>query len=196
MVKIYIQAKGDKSMTGKERVIRTMSYQEPDRVPLMEVAAGNKLATSILGRPANVFFSGDAIKNLVLMSKNVNHRKRKEFAENGYRDQLDFFSCLGIDAVPVMPGAYVLNSINPFGHSGSNDNEAIEIEELDGNTWKIMDDYGFWSIVKYVPSSDTAVITDHSLRYEGEKGVQRLVKIWKSKDYSRLPEAGQRQLVP
>ena len=175
-------------MTGKERVKIALNHQEPDIVPMMEVAAGNKLASAILGKDANIFFSGDAIRKLILASINITQESRKEFAENSYKDQLDFFHKMGIDAVPVMPGAYVLNSINPFGHSGMNDNPAVEIEVLEENAWKIKDEYGFWSVVKYVPSSDTAVIADHCLRYEGLKGLERLVKIWKSKDYNKLPD--------
>ena len=174
-------------MTGKERVKIALDHREPDKVPLLEVAAGNKLASAVLGRKANIFFSGDAIRNLILASINITPGSRRELAESSYRDQLDFFSKMGIDAVPVMPGAYVLNSINPFGHSGMNDNAAVEIETLEENTWKIKDDYGFWSVVKYVPGSDTAVIADHCLRYEGIKGLERLITVWKSKNYETLP---------
>lgn len=156
-------------------------------MPMMEVAAGNKLAGAVLGRDANIFFSGDAIKNLVLMNIGSTPEKKKNFAIQGYIDQLDFFSKMGIDAVPAMPGAYVLNTINPFGHSGMNDNQAREVEVLEDNSWKIKDEYGFWSVVKYVPESDTAIIADHCLRYNGTKELERLVKIWKKKDYTKLP---------
>ncbi len=174
-------------MTGKERVRISLNHQEPDRVPMMEVAASNRLASAILGREANIFFSGDAIRKLVLMNIDSTPEKKGDFAIQGYTDQLDFFNIMGIDAVPVMPGAYVLNTINPFGHSGMNDNLATEVEVLEENTWKIKDEHGFWSIVKYVPESDTAIIADHCLRYNGLTELERLVKIWKKKDYSRLP---------
>ncbi len=178
-------------MTGKERIKTALEHKEADRVPSLEVAAGNKLASAVLGRPANIFFSGDAIKNLILMNIDATTAKRRQFARQSYIDQLDFFSTLEIDAVPAMPGAYVLNTINPFGHSGSNDNEAATIETLEQNTWKITDEHGFWSVVKYAPASDTAVISDHCLRYDGEKNLKRLVNIWKKKDYTKLPESWQ-----
>ena len=178
-------------MTGKERVKVSLDHQEPDRVPMMEVAAGNKLASAILGRKANIFFSGDAIKNLVIMNAEDVQQNQKSFAVQGYTDQMDFFDMMGIDAVPVMPGAYVLNSINPFGHSGMNDNPAVSVETVEKDTWKIIDEHGFWSVVKYVPQSDTAIISDHCLRYDGLKELKRLVKIWKDKDYSKLPDVWQ-----
>ncbi|MFO7928248.1 MAG: uroporphyrinogen decarboxylase family protein, partial [Candidatus Humimicrobiaceae bacterium] len=77
------------------------------------------------------------------------------------------------------------------GHSGMNDNIAVEIETLDENSWKIKDEYGFWSVVKYVPSSDTSVIIDHCLRHNGLNELKRLIKVWKNKDYSKLPQEWQ-----
>jgi hypothetical protein len=178
-------------MTGKERVKASLNHHEPDRVPMMEVAAGNTLASKVLGRQVNIFFSGDAIKNLVIMNMDATPGEKKDFAVQGYIDQLEFFDRMGIDGVPVMPGAYVLNTINPFGHSGMNDNQAVEVEKIEKNAWKIKDEHGFWSVVKYVPESDTAVISDHCLRYNGEKELKRLVKIWKNKDYSKPPAVWQ-----
>lgn len=178
-------------MTGKERVKISLDHDEPDRVPLIEVAAGNKLASRILGRDVNIFFSGAAIKNLIELNIDGSNEDKKNFAVNTYKDQLKFFNAMGIDAVPIMPGANVLNSINPFGHSGMNDNPAVEVKVLSKNEWKIIDEYGFWSVVKYIPESDTAVISDHVLIHEGIKGLKRLLNIWKSKDYSKLPDEWQ-----
>lgn len=177
--------------TGKERVKVSLNHEEPDRVPLMEVAAGNKLASKVLGRKVNIFFSGDAIKNLIEVNINGSTEDKKNFITNTYIDQLTFFNKMGIDAVPIMPGGNVLNSINPFGHSGMNDNPAVEIKVISKYEWKIIDEYGFWSVVRYNPESDTANISDHVLLHEGLKGLKRLIKIWKSKDYSKLPQEWQ-----
>lgn len=175
-------------MNGKERVKKTLDHKEPDRVPLIEVAAGNTLASAVLGREVNIFFSGDAIKNLIEANTIERNIDKDVFAEKGYMDQLDFFATMGIDAVPAMPGAFVLNTIDPFGHSGMNDNPAIEVEILKENDFHIKDEYGFWSKVKYNPESDTANIYDHSLCHYGIEGLKRLVKIWSEKDYSKLPK--------
>ena len=45
-------------MKGKERVKIALDYKEADKVPMLKVTAGNKLAREVLGRPANIFFSG------------------------------------------------------------------------------------------------------------------------------------------
>lgn len=178
-------------MNGKERVKTTLDHKEPDRVPLIEVAVGNRLGSSVVGRDVNIFFSGDAIRNLIKANTKEDHRDKEEFALEGFRAQLEVFSRLGIDAVPAMPGAFVLNTIDPFGHSGMNDNPAREVEIIGREDFHIKDEYGFWSKVRYNKDSDTANIYDHSLCHDGIKGLKRLVKIWSEKDYSRLPEEWQ-----
>ena len=174
-------------MTGKERVKIALGHEEPDRVPLLEVAVGNKLASKILEREVNVFFSGDAIKNLIKITSKNNAALIEEFAVESVKAQLEFSQRMGIDTVPVMPGAFVLNSGNPFGHSGMNDNQAVEVLEVSENKWKIIDEFGLWSIVEYKPSSDTAIISDHIIAQEGITAVKKMIKTWKSKDFSRLP---------
>lgn len=175
-------------MNGKERVKTTLEHIEPDRVPLIEVAVGNKLGSAVMGREVNIFFSGDAIKNLIEANTKESPIDKKEFALKGYKDQLEVFSKLNIDAVPAMPGAFTLNTIDPFGHSGMNDNPAREVDIIGKNDFHIKDEHGFWSKVRYNADSDTSVIYDHSLCHEGIKGLKRLIKIWSEKDYSRLPE--------
>ena len=128
-------------MTGKERVKKALEHQEADRVPLLEIAIGNKLASKVLEREVNVFFSGDAIKNLIKMTAQGDQSLKKKFATESVIAQVQFSSKIGIDTVPVMPGAFVLNSGNPFGHSGANDNQAVEIIEVSPNRWKIIDEF-------------------------------------------------------
>ncbi len=173
-------------MTGKERVKKALEHQEADRVPLLEIAIGNKLASKVLEREVNVFFSGDAIKNLIKMTAQGDQSLKKKFATESVIAQVQFSSKIGIDTVPVMPGAFVLNSGNPFGHSGANDNQAVEIIEVSPNRWKIIDEFGFWSVVEYKPSSDTAIIADHIIAREGISALKRMIKTWKNKDYSKL----------
>ena len=82
----------------------------------MEIVVGNKLASKILGRDVNVFFSGDAIKNLIKMTAKGDQSLKKKYAIDSVIAQIQFSSKIGIDTVPIMPGAFILNSGNPFGH--------------------------------------------------------------------------------
>jgi hypothetical protein len=169
-----------------------LDHQEADRVPMLEIAIGNKLASSILERDVNVFFSGDAIKNLIKMTAEYDESLRDRFITESVIAQVQFSRQMGIDTVPIMPGAYVLNSGNPFGHSGANDNPAVEVKEISPNRWKIIDEFGFWSIVEYKSSSDTAIIADHIIAREGLSALKRMIKTWKDKDYSQLPPIWQK----
>jgi len=43
-------------MTGKERIKKALEHQEADRVPLLEIAIGNKLASKIQVMPCTVAY--------------------------------------------------------------------------------------------------------------------------------------------
>jgi len=103
-------------MTGKERIIKALSHEEPDRVPVMEYIFEHGIIEQVLGRPS--FWRGH-FKEI----KAYWEGRRDEVVESQKRDVVDFVRELGLDGVTV-------TLVPPKGF------QPEPLQQLDEETWR------------------------------------------------------------
>jgi hypothetical protein len=112
-------------MTPKERVLKALRHEEPDRVPLGEFATDHSVISQALGRQS--FWRGKRLQYEALWDG-----RRDEVVDTMKRDIVEFTLKMGLDMVPVN---LVPHKDLPF----------LKPKQLDADTWE--DERG--NIVKY-----------------------------------------------
>lgn len=153
------QEKTNKTMTSLERVRRTFSHREPDRVPVFEIGFNSPAASEILGREAWVGIGGRiraVIQNQFLMEGRIS-----EFRLKQVEDYVALYRKLGLDILPV----------------GVHPSDPPVPRLIAENTWIYEDEKtGSWSVHLYEPMSDMYCEVDSDLAREGIPAFERLVE--------------------
>ncbi|MCD6361424.1 MAG: hypothetical protein J7M38_11260, partial [Armatimonadetes bacterium] len=136
-------------MTSRERIRKTLRFEEPDRVPFFEQGVASNVASDILGREA-VTGGGSARFGSMLAGLSGVEAYR-EYHERARSDWADLIEVLDMDAV------------TPAWTSGG-----VPVARLDEFTVRFEDPATeTWSIQRFSPSSDTTYEVDSSLMSEG-----------------------------
>jgi len=153
-------------LSPKQRVKTAFNHQEPDRVPIGELAISEHLASELLGREAWVVsggtFSGK-IANRMLMEG-----RRDELVERHCADTAELIEKLDLD-LTFFPGVrFPKNPAIP-----------VQIKE---NEWLVEDKANdMWFLYAYSPDSDTYSNIDCSIRQRGFSELEKYVKMLEHK---------------
>jgi len=147
-------------MNGKERVITSLNFKEPDFVPVSDQLIVSKVAGEILGRYAYTGggeFSKDVIELL--------YKGERDFLVERYvEDTVELHKKLGLDFVRV-------------GTVPSKDYKETLPEKIGENLYRYENkETGNYTIMKFSPSSGEFFVVESSLNEEGEKALEREIK--------------------
>ena len=179
-----------KQLTSRERIRRSLAHEEPDRVPLFELAFGTKLASQLLGR--KVFFprSGGLSLKRIIQANMAGRTMRQKLIKEGTETQIELYDKIGYDAIYLIPTEYLQPVCGSFGLFGNNYLFDVTIEEVRPDTWKVSSSEGVWSIYRYDETSDAFFSMDDSIKSGGIKALRRYVEILESnnKDINEYTE--------
>jgi len=167
-------------MNGRERVAVALRHQEPDRVPLFELAFGNRLASKVMGREIHIGrAAGDAYRD-ILVANMQGRAARQRFIRQASADHVALFDMLPYDMMMQIPLEYLQPTINQFGMGGTNDLYDCQIEEIAPNTWRTSHEAGFWAVYRYFPETNIMAAIDDSIKQGGMAELRRYVKVLES----------------
>ncbi len=172
------------TMTAKERILKSLAHEEPDRVPTFELAFGTRLASRILRRPCFFPRSGGSSLKDILLANAAGHDARREAIREGTLTQVELYAALGYDAMFLIPTEFLQTVSESFGVFGSNYLLDVKIEEIASNTWKVTAPEGFWSIHRYVEKSDVFYAVRDTVSEGGIPALKRYVDVLASHDPS------------
>ena len=148
-------------MNGKERVIKSLNFKEPDFVPVSDQLIVSKVASEILGRYAYTG-GGEFAKDIIeLLYKG----ERDFFVERYVEDTVELHKKLGLDFIRVgtVPS--------------KNYNKETLPQKIGENLYRYEDkETGNYTIREFSPSSGEFFIVESSLDKEGEKALEREIK--------------------
>jgi len=121
-------------MTGKERVLKALGHEEPDRVPVMEYIFEHGIVEQVLGRPS--FWRGH-FKEV----KAYWEGRRDEVVESQKRDVVEFTLAMGLDGVTV-------SMVPPKGFRPE------PLQQLDEETWRDWEG----NVYRYSPLTEDLVM--------------------------------------
>jgi hypothetical protein len=162
-------------MNGKERIRRAFAHQEPDRVPLFEMAFASGLASQILGRQVHIPSSGGSSYQRFLLAYRDGPEAVAEAARQAGRDAIELYDQLGIDMIRVRPTDFLTPLDFGYGNFGVNFIFDVAIKDLSLNRWRITGPDGWWSEHVYEPTTDSFFEVDHTIRQTGMDGFRRYV---------------------
>jgi len=135
-------------MTSLQRVLATLEFKEPDRVPYFEQGVASKVASAILGRKA--LTGGGELRRLGIEAALQGPEAYVEYQHTYFEDWCALAENLDFDVVSL-----------PWAES------AKPTKKLDDGTYLFGDPDRFWSVQRYHPLSDTLSTIDSSLRHDG-----------------------------
>ena len=124
-------------MTSKERVLKSLNHQEPDRVPVGEWGIDHDTVEKVIGH--DTYWRARAKETKALWAG-----KRDEVVESYKKDLVELIEKLDQDLVPV-------HLVPPKGLT------PVKIKQLNKDTWE--DEEG--RIFKYTPGNDAILCTKH-----------------------------------
>ena len=134
-------------MNSRERVLTTLRFQEPDRVPYFEQGVASNVASAILGRPART--GGGAFRRDGIEAAMKGADAYKGYEETFFQDWCGLIESLDFDVASL-----------PWAGGGA------PSRKLDDKTYLFGDIEGAWSVLRFNPASDTLHTVDSSLRLE------------------------------
>ncbi len=166
----------EEKMTKKERVKKTLSHEEPDRVPIFELTVANPVLKSVLGKRITGFGTGESKAAGIRASMKGREARRAIIKEN-VEGMLEMYEKVGFDMFWYRPTDYVVAvDMGLPDNITSNYIFDVTIREIEKDTFHIESkEHGFWSIEKYEEESDTCVTINDSIKEGGIKELQRYV---------------------
>lgn len=171
-------------LTPRERVRKSLAHEEPDRVPLFELAFSTKLASESLGR--QVFFPRSGGLNLkkIIQANMAGRDMLKNMIHEGTKTQVEVYAKFGYDAMYLIPNEFLQPVCGSFGLFGSNYILDVSIKEIVPNTWEVRSPEGFWSMHRYEEHADTFFIMDDFIRSGGIQALRRYIEVLESNNKS------------
>jgi len=169
-------------LTSKERIRKSLAHEEPDRVPLFELAFSTKLASEVLGHQAFFPRSGGLNLKKIIQANMAGRKMRQDMIREGTETQIELYSKIGYDAMYLIPTEYLQPVFGSFGLFGNNYLFDVSIKEIKPNTWKVSSPEGLWSIYRYEERADAFFSMDDSVKRGGIKALRRYVEILESND--------------
>jgi uroporphyrinogen decarboxylase len=144
-------------MTPRERVLKTLRFEEPDRVPFFEQGVDSANASNILGREA---ITGGG--NARFRSMEAGWEGPDAYAEAGVRARDDWAELIEVMDMDAVTGAWTGGGV-----------PSARIDEL---TFRFDDPAtDTWTIQRFSPDSDTLYEVDSSLMSEGMPALERVM---------------------
>jgi hypothetical protein len=142
-------------MSPRERVLAAFAHKVPDRVPHLEQGVASRVASEILGRPADT--GGGEFRRKGLDAALAGAQAHEDYVDCSIRDWCDLVEALDFDAV-----------VTPWPGGGD------VRKRLDENSYLLGDESSDdWEIVRFDASSDTLYAVDSA---ERRGGLERLEK--------------------
>ncbi len=189
-IKIFFCEK-DLLMNSKERILKTLSHGEPDRVPLFEIAVSNEVAHHYLGKKVYVWGTGTTTKTAIELEMKDKDEYRK-FMDDCFQNSLETYHRAGLDMIPIYPTAFVTPLNFGLHNVAISDIYNIEIEKESDNIYKLIskdpDAEDFWCSCMYSPDSDTFQMYKDNILEKGEKEFERYIEYLENKDLGKVPE--------
>ena len=167
-------------MNAKERVKAALRHEEPDRVPLFELAFGNALASKVMGREIRIARAGGDAYWHILVANMGGRKARRQFIRQASADHVALFDKLPYDMIMQIPLEYLQPAVNQFGMGGTNDLYRVKIEEIAPYTWRTSHEDGFWAVFRYYPEGNMMTAIDDSIKQGGISELRRYVKVLES----------------
>jgi uroporphyrinogen decarboxylase len=139
---------GRVSVTSLERVLKTLRFKEPDRVPYFEQGVASNVASAILGRTA--LTGGGGFRRMGVEAAMAGPDAYTEYVETFFQDWCDLVETLDFDVVSL-----------PWAGAGAPTRKIDECTYLFGN----LD--AAWHVMRYNASSDTFHVVDAHTRRAG-----------------------------
>ena len=140
-------------MNSRERVLTTLRFGEPDRVPFFEQGVASNVASAILRRAART--GGGAFRRDGIEAAMRGPDAYLEYEEAWFQDWCDLIEALDFDVVSL-----------PWAGGGAPSGKP------DDNTYLFGDLDGEWSVLRFDRASDTLHTIDASLRHE--RGLEQI----------------------
>ena len=172
----------EKVITSRERMRKSLSHEEPDRVPIFELAFSTKHAQQILGRDAFFPRSGGLNLKKIIEANMTGCKARQKMIRQGTETQIELYIKAGYDAMYLIPTEFLQPVCGSYGLFGNNYLFDVSIDEIESNTWKVSSPEGVWSIYRYEKKSDALFSMDDSIKSGGIKAFRRYVEILESND--------------
>jgi uroporphyrinogen decarboxylase len=134
-------------MTSLERVLTTLKFGEPDRVPFFEQGVASNVASALLGRRAET--GGGAFRYKGVLAAIAGPDAYREYENTYFNDWCDLMDALAFDVVTL-----------PWAGGG------VPTRRIDEQTFFFGDNDGAWHVMRLDPPSDTFHMIDSSLRHE------------------------------
>ena len=135
-------------MSSLERVLKTLRFEEPDRVPFFEQGVASNVASEVLGREA--LTGGGAFRRLGVEAAIAGSDACAEYQERYFADWCALLETLEFDVATL-----------PWAGGG------IPSAKLDENTYLYGNRDGAYAVLRFDPVSDTMHTVDSSLRGAG-----------------------------
>ena len=168
-------------MNSKERVLKSLAHEEPDRVPLFELAFSAKLAGEILGREAFFPRNGGFTLKKILEANASGRKERKAAVREGTQTQIEVYTKLGYDIIFFIPTEFCQVVSECFGLFGNNFLFDVSIKEIETNCWKVTGPESFWSVHRYDEQSDVFYAVDDAVIAGGMPALRRYVEVLESR---------------
>jgi hypothetical protein len=177
-------------MNSRERILKVINHEIPDRVPMFEIGINNAVAEYFLGRKSYIWGTGETTK-ASLEAEMQGKQEFIKFINNGYQDVLEVFYKAGLDMIPIYPTAF-LHPINFGLHNVAvADIYDIEIKKESETSYILIskdpDALGFWCSTRYAPKADTFSMYKDNILEKGEEEFKRYVEYLEAKDLSKIP---------
>ncbi|MBI5094245.1 MAG: hypothetical protein HZB26_17625 [Candidatus Hydrogenedentes bacterium] len=135
-------------MTSRERVLTSLRFMEPDRVPYFEQGVASKPASEVLGRKAHT--GGGGFRRLGVEAALAGPNAYEQYVEAFFEDWCALVEALDFDVVSL-----------PWAGGGK------PARKLDEFTYFFGDLDCAWRVEQFNPASDTFATIDSSLRHQG-----------------------------
>jgi len=164
-------------MNRKDRVRTAFAHREPDRVPMFELTVANPVLESVLGRRIMGFGTGEA-KAAGIRAAMAGAEARRALIRENVTGMLEAYEKVGFDMFWFRPTDYLACVMLGLPDDiTANSIFDVVIEETEPNTFRIASpEYGFWSVEKYEPESDTCVTVRDSVAEGGIAELRRYIE--------------------
>jgi len=178
-------------MNSKERILKTLNHEEPDRVPIFEMGVNNAAAEYFLGRKTFIYAFGISWKtgiDVLMRDKN----EYKKLVENSFQDSLELNYKVGLDNVLIATQGFSYPVEVGLNFTGLAEIYDVEIKKVSEDNYKIIskdpDAPGFWTTCRYVHGSETWEMISDSIKENGREEFLRYLEYLENKDLSKIPE--------
>jgi len=172
-------------MNSKERVKKTLTHEEPDRVPLFELTVANPILSTVLGRKIEGMVTGES-KIAALHANKEGREARLSLIKRNVLGMVELYKKIGFDMIWIRPTEYltpVEMALNDF--ITPNMIFDVKIKQIDKETFKIIsEEHNFWSVEKYSSSSNTCPTINDSIKERGIEELNRYIACLEQKEIS------------